>query len=167
MLYPDPILRTKNAPVTVFDDRLKELVAEMFDIMYKYGTSHLHVSVLQHSSSLSCGLTEGIYSSLILPLKTRVVSRINLLICRTDGCGLSAPQVGVNVNLMVYNPAGVPGRGEEHVLVNPVIAKRSKKTEVDEEGCLSFPNIYADVEVHFAVHRLSQNLIFVSGHMCD
>jgi hypothetical protein len=66
---------------------------------------------------------------------------------RTDGIGLSAPQVGVNVQLMVFNPAGVKGEGEEIILVNPVVYKSSKRLLVFEEGCLSFPGIYADVLV--------------------
>lgn len=65
---------------------------------------------------------------------------------KTDGVGLSAPQVGVNVQLMVFNPAGERGKGEEVILVNPEIYKYSKKKEVFTEGCLSFPDIYADVE---------------------
>lgn len=65
---------------------------------------------------------------------------------KTDGVGLSAPQVGVNVQLMVFNPAGERGKGEEVILVNPEIYKYSKKKEVFTEGCLSFPEIYADVE---------------------
>jgi peptide deformylase len=64
---------------------------------------------------------------------------------RTDGIGLSAPQVGVNVQLMVFNPAGVKGEGEEIVLVNPVVYKMSKRLLVYEESCLSFPGIYANV----------------------
>ena len=32
--YPDPILARKGAPVTVFDDKLRKLVAEMFESMY-------------------------------------------------------------------------------------------------------------------------------------
>ena len=32
--YPDPVLAKKGAPVTVFDDALKTLVAEMFESMY-------------------------------------------------------------------------------------------------------------------------------------
>jgi len=68
--------------------------------------------------------------------------------CRTDGVGLSAPQVGVNVQLMVFNPAGESGKGEEVILVNPEIYKYSKRKEVFTEGCLSFPEIYADVEVN-------------------
>ncbi|XP_047055573.1 peptide deformylase 1B, chloroplastic-like [Lolium rigidum] len=64
---------------------------------------------------------------------------------KTDGIGLSAPQVGVNVQLMVFNEAGVKGEGQEIVLVNPEVYKFSKRLVVDEEGCLSFPGIYANV----------------------
>ncbi|EPS64654.1 hypothetical protein M569_10125, partial [Genlisea aurea] len=64
---------------------------------------------------------------------------------RTDGIGLSAPQVGINVQLMVFNPAGEGGQGQEYVLINPRIAKYSRKIVPFNEGCLSFPGIYADV----------------------
>lgn len=64
----------------------------------------------------------------------------------TDGVGLSAPQVGVNVRLMVFNPAGERGQGTEHVLFNPRIVKSMRSTETETEGCLSFPEIYAAVE---------------------
>jgi len=65
----------------------------------------------------------------------------------TVGCGLAAPQVGVNYRLMVYNEAGEPGKGREVVLCNPKIVKFSKEKDFFEEGCLSFPQMYADVEV--------------------
>ncbi|KAM1239252.1 hypothetical protein TB2_044844 [Malus domestica] len=64
---------------------------------------------------------------------------------RTDGIGLSAPQVGINVQLMVFNPVGERGEGEEIVLVNPRVTRYSQKTRPFNEGCLSFPGIYADV----------------------
>ena len=35
--YPDPRLRAPNARIGVFDDRLRELAAEMFDVMYRQG----------------------------------------------------------------------------------------------------------------------------------
>lgn len=60
--------------------------------------------------------------------------------------GLAAPQVGVNVRLMVFNESGKRGSGQEMVLVNPEIVSSSKTTELDVEGCLSFPKIYGDVE---------------------
>lgn len=33
--YPDPILRAKNKRIDAFDESLKKLVEEMFDVMYK------------------------------------------------------------------------------------------------------------------------------------
>lgn len=36
--YPDPILRARNKRIGAFDDNLRKLVDEMFDIMYKYVT---------------------------------------------------------------------------------------------------------------------------------
>lgn len=33
--YPDPILRAKNKRVNTFDESLKKLVDEMFDVMYR------------------------------------------------------------------------------------------------------------------------------------
>ena len=65
----------------------------------------------------------------------------------TDGVGLAAPQVGVNYRMMVYNEAGEPGKGKEVTLVNPKIVKFAKQKDLFEEGCLSFPKIYAEVEV--------------------
>lgn len=62
-----------------------------------------------------------------------------------DGIGLAAPQVGVNVRLMVFNPEGDPAKGPDYVLVNPRIVKSSNRQSLFEEGCISFPDIYADV----------------------
>ncbi len=47
---------------------------------------------------------------------------------------------------MVYNPEGVRGQGVEVVLCNPVLEEVSQKEDFFEEGCLSFPEIYADVK---------------------
>ena len=60
--------------------------------------------------------------------------------------GLAAPQTGVNVRLMVFNPTGRRGE-EECVFVNPKIVSAGGKNEFFEEGCLSFPRIFSDVEV--------------------
>ncbi|KAF6255221.1 peptide deformylase [Scenedesmus sp. NREL 46B-D3] len=97
--YPDPRLRAPNARIGVFDDSLRELAKQMFEVMYQ-----------------------------------------------DDGVGLAAPQVGVNARLMVFNETAEPGSAEEMVLVNPVILEKGRATDVDVEGCLSFPTIYADVE---------------------
>ena len=47
---------------------------------------------------------------------------------------------------MVFNPTGVKGE-EEFVLVNPKLIHTSRRKDVEEEGCLSFPKIYGDVVV--------------------
>jgi peptide deformylase len=65
-----------------------------------------------------------------------------------NGVGLAAPQVGVNQRLMVFNPMGDKVKWlNEVVLCNPVIVESSAKTEVAEEGCLSFPGMAGDVRM--------------------
>lgn len=64
------------------------------------------------------------------------------------GVGLAAPQVGLEISLLVLNPSGEPGDSEhEMALCNTKIISR-KHLEWGEEGCLSFPGIYAEVERH-------------------
>jgi len=62
----------------------------------------------------------------------------------SKGVGLAAPQVGLKKRILVLNPTGSPE--DEHVLVNPRILERSGPLTLFEEGCLSFPGIYAEVE---------------------
>lgn len=60
------------------------------------------------------------------------------------GVGLAAPQVGLRRRILCVNPTGDPG--DELVLVNCRITERSGQKSLYEEGCLSFPGIYAEVE---------------------
>ena len=57
-----------------------------------------------------------------------------------EGIGLAAPQVGRTERLAV-----VDVHGEKYVLFNPEIVAREGKITW-EEGCLSIPEIHADVE---------------------
>lgn len=66
---------------------------------------------------------------------------------RDDGVGLAAPQVGVNVRLMVFNPEGRSKPGNEQILCNPEIISTGAQKIQFEEGCLSFPEVYGRVEV--------------------
>jgi peptide deformylase len=56
------------------------------------------------------------------------------------GIGLAAPQIGVSERVIVINPNNRP-----IVIFNPRITERSG-TQVGEEGCLSIPGLYGDVE---------------------
>ncbi|MBC6437165.1 MAG: peptide deformylase [Rhodobacteraceae bacterium] len=63
------------------------------------------------------------------------------------GIGLAAPQVGVLERLIVLDCAREDGATPQPVaMFNPRVAAASDERNVYEEGCLSIPQIYADVE---------------------
>lgn len=61
----------------------------------------------------------------------------------SSGVGLAAPQVGLNMRIFVMSPTGK--EGEETVMINPEILSRGRSVTSYEEGCLSFPGIYAEI----------------------
>lgn len=100
--YPAPVLRIRAAPVTVFDQALRDFCTGMFRVME---------------------LEKGV--------------------------GLAAPQVGVSKRIFITDHARKKD-GEEpdpRVWINPVI-ESPEGTTTYEEGCLSFPGIYAKVQRH-------------------
>ena len=116
---PDPRLKTVSAPVDTFDAALKTLVADMFETMYA-----------------------------------------------ANGIGLAAIQVGVPLRVLVidlqpedpdaepeectahggHSHTHQPLKKEPRVFVNPEILDPAEEHNVYQEGCLSVPEIYADVE---------------------
>jgi peptide deformylase len=116
---PDLRLKQISAPVTRFDDELKTLVADMFETMYD-----------------------------------------------APGIGLAAVQVGVPLRVLVIDlqpedpdaePEVCTAHGGHHhhhqptlkqpqVFINPEILDPSEDHAVYSEGCLSVPEIYAEVE---------------------
>lgn len=61
-----------------------------------------------------------------------------------DGIGLAAPQVGYSVRLIVLNPELKPGA--ELTLANPRVVEASPVQDWFEEGCLSVPQVRAEVK---------------------
>lgn len=128
---PDPRLRTISKPVETFDDELKTLVADMFETMYD-----------------------------------------------APGIGLAAIQVGVPLRLLVIDlqpededaepevctahgghaHTHRPVKREPRVFVNPEILEPSQDYNVYSEGCLSVPEIYADVERPASIRARWQDL---------
>jgi peptide deformylase len=94
--YPDPRLRTRAAPVTVFDAALSQLVDDMFETMYA-----------------------------------------------APGIGLAATQVNVHQRLLVMDIS--QDRSAPMVFINPEILDR-QQVGVMEEGCLSVPGFFDEVE---------------------
>jgi peptide deformylase len=66
------------------------------------------------------------------------------LLYQQNGIGLAANQVDLPYRLFILNLEADPAKGQEHVFINPVISKRRGSVEA-EEGCLSFPDIFAPV----------------------
>jgi peptide deformylase len=62
------------------------------------------------------------------------------------GIGLAAPQVGVLKRVIVLDVAGKDEPPAPMGLVNPEVIWESEETNVYEEGCLSLPTHYAEVE---------------------
>ncbi|MBS0582119.1 MAG: peptide deformylase [Proteobacteria bacterium] len=94
--YPDPRLRTKAQPVTVFDAALQTLIDDMFATMYA-----------------------------------------------APGIGLAASQVNVHRQLLVLDVS--EEKNAPMVLINPRIVA-SVDSQTYQEGCLSVPGIFADVD---------------------
>lgn len=57
-----------------------------------------------------------------------------------EGIGLAAPQVGVLKKIIIVRTPKGPS-----VFVNPKIVRKSRETEMAEEGCLSLPEIYLNI----------------------
>jgi peptide deformylase len=128
---PDPRLKEISVPVTKFDSELKSLVADMFETMYA-----------------------------------------------APGIGLAAVQVGVPLRVLVIDlqpddPDAEPeectahgGHSHTHqpvlreprIFINPEIRDPSEDHVVYNEGCLSVPEIYADVERPARVRARWQDL---------
>ncbi len=68
------------------------------------------------------------------------------LMYEAHGIGLAANQVAIPLQFFVINLSADPEqRDQEQVFINPEIVKRHSTDEF-EEGCLSFPALYAKVQ---------------------
>ena len=67
-----------------------------------------------------------------------------------DGCGLAAPQVGVNLRIVIVDGRELSDTYEYlhdffRVMINPVVLEESEEKCEYSEGCLSVPGVYAEV----------------------
>ncbi len=128
---PDPRLKQVSTRVDNFDEQLKFLVADMFETMYE-----------------------------------------------APGIGLAAVQVGMPIRLLVidlqpededaeaepctehggHSHSHRPLKREPMVFINPEILEESEEVAVYNEGCLSVPEIYAEVERPASIRARWQDL---------
>jgi peptide deformylase len=69
------------------------------------------------------------------------ISQMQDIMKENDGIGLAAIQTGNPLRIVVCEV-----NDKIYSLVNPEIVKLSSETSVLEEGCLSLPNLYGEVE---------------------
>ena len=79
-----------------------------------------------------------------------------------QGVGLAAPQVGENIRMIICKLN--PGSHDEIVLImiNPEIVSESEERQMGEEGCLSLPGVWGQVERAKEITLRYQNL---KGHL--
>ena len=74
-----------------------------------------------------------------------------------NGAGLAAPQIGVNLQLVIYGFKHNPRYPDapqvpETVLINPVLTPIGNEMEEAFEGCLSVPGLRGSVPRHARLH---------------
>jgi len=63
-----------------------------------------------------------------------------------NGIGLAAIQIGVPKRIIVMDISKEEGKKEPKYFVNPVIKNKDQLKNTYEEGCLSVPNQFAEIE---------------------
>ncbi len=119
---PDPRLKTVSRPVKKFDDELKVLVEDMFETMYEapgIGLAAIQVGV---------------------PLRVLV---IDLQEPDTDA---EPEECGHDHGDGEGSHKHYPVKNEPRAFINPEILDPAEELATYQEGCLSVPEIYADVD---------------------
>tara|TARA_E500000178_G_C16944917_1_gene718309 strand:- start:370 stop:888 length:519 start_codon:yes stop_codon:yes gene_type:complete len=63
-----------------------------------------------------------------------------------NGIGLAAIQIGIPKRIIVMDISKEENKKEPRYFVNPVIQNKDKIKSIYEEGCLSVPNQFAEIE---------------------
>jgi len=81
-----------------------------------------------------------------------------------NGAGLAAPQIGVDLQLVIFGSAVAnpryPGRPlvPPTVLINPIVAPLGSEEAMDWEGCLSVPGLRGQVPRWLRIHYTGYDL---------
>ena len=65
---------------------------------------------------------------------------------KANGIGLAAIQIGVPKRIIVMDISKEEGKKEPRYFVNPIIKNKDPLNATYEEGCLSVPNQFAEIE---------------------
>lgn len=74
-----------------------------------------------------------------------LVMHMKRIMRAANGVGLSANQIGLDLNMFVAEVPDAEGSLKFYTIFNPVIERSSEEKSVIEEGCLSIPGVFGDV----------------------
>lgn len=115
---PDPRLKTVSGDVTEFNDELRTLVEDMFETMYAANGIGL--------AAIQIGVPKRV---LVIDLQPEDPDA-DPVECEHDGTKHTHPAL----------------KKEPRTFINPVILDPAEQLSTYQEGCLSVPEIYADVD---------------------
>lgn len=75
-----------------------------------------------------------------------LILRMKKIMRVANGIGLSANQIGLPYNMFIANVPNTKGEYKFYAVFNPKIGKIEKEKVPMEEGCLSVPGLYGEVE---------------------
>lgn len=71
----------------------------------------------------------------------KLIEEMKKKMIESEGVGLAANQVGIGKKIIIVQTEKGP-----EALINPKILKKSRETEISEEGCLSLPGVRLDIK---------------------
>lgn len=83
------------------------------------------------------------------PQLTELISNMFETMYESNGIGLAAPQIGLPIRLFIVDGSDIEDikpAGFKKVFINPTIEEEFGKEWEFEEGCLSIPNVRANVK---------------------
>ena len=83
----------------------------------------------------------------------QLITNMRETMSKSDGIGLAAPQIGLDIRLLVIDVDPMKEiypelKGVQRQMINPYIIERGGAIVTMEEGCLSLPRIYEKVPRH-------------------
>ena len=150
IILPDPVLRQTSKPVETVDDQVRRLADDMLETMYDAPGIGLAAMPLPDGfdARIACALVCG-YGTAHHALKQRAALKPGetLLVLGAAGAtGLAAIQIGEPLRMMVIDVSKEEEENAPRIFLNPEILTTSDAVSVYEEGCLSIPDYYAEVE---------------------
>lgn len=76
----------------------------------------------------------------------KLVKDMEVTMEHDNGCGLAAPQIGQHLRIIMVKLNQLTDQELNIAMINPEIIFFSKEKYIDEEGCLSVPGYFDEVE---------------------